>query len=498
MADAPAAPPVDAPPRGRPLWLAVLAALITGLALFGVHARTQGQAEAAGATTAPAELLGELQARGTSLTAVGRAVGLDRPCTAWLVDAGADLASAAYAVTAGRCVGIDDSATVLAGVPLPGAAVELSTFAAEEPGEAPAPVTIPVVEVVWASVRGTDLAVLRLGATYRDLDGRGIRPIRPVAPLPESGQVLIAGVPVEGVPEDQQRLRGSRCAVGVTTDVAEVPWLVRDVQASGCVGILEGSAGSPAFNPQGEAVGMVSTTTIGAEQVNDCAPGRPCEVGQGTVSFRADTSYLVAVGGLGACFPQGVFDHGGSCPLEDPDTVVDASAASATVPAGERLEVAVDPDQDPAPSVKVGMLGTVDCWESSGWRAAVRTDEGALIATAPQRQGLALVCVGSAQQPTPLLVTVSRSAPDPGGIELAQVRVEGGIRVRPVADAPEYSTFAWTSGPAGTTDCASAEGYVAFSGQPALIEAADLPSTVCVIAYDEAGIPSAPRSFEVG
>ena len=37
----------------------------------------------------------------------------------------------------------------------------------------------------------------------------------------------------------------------------------------------------------------------------------------------------------------------------------------------------------------------------------------------------------------------------------------------------------------------------AAAGEAALIEAADLPATVCVIAYDEAGTPSAPSAFTV-
>jgi hypothetical protein len=39
---------------------------------------------------------------------------------------------------------------------------------------------------------------------------------------------------------------------------------------------------------------------------------------------------------------------------------------------------------------------------------------------------------------------------------------------------------------------------VPFTGRPAFLQAADLPATVCVIAYDDAGTPSVPVAFEVG
>jgi hypothetical protein len=475
--------------------MAALAALITGLAVYGVYAREREQAAAIDAPTAPGGLFREEQARGTSLTAVGSTEGLDRPCTAWLLDVGAPADAPALAVTAGRCVGIEDSTTVLADVPASGS-VSFNTFAALTSADYVAPVVSSAERIVWASMRGTDLAVLRLGASYAELSAQGVDPIAPVSALADGGEVLVAGVPVEGVPEDEQNLRGSRCSVGATTDVAEVPWIFQSMQVSGCAGILEGSAGSPAFNSAGEAVGMVTTTTIGAPEATDCALGRPCEVGQGSVSLRTDTSYVLPVGQLAGCFPGGALTLGDGCALEDPATVVVASVGSTEVEAGADLEVSIEGTAPPSVSAKQGMLGSVDCWDQAGWVPAL-VSEGSLVVTAPSAQGLGLLCVGASSQPTPILLTVSGQAPASGDFELAQVPVEGGVEVRPVPEPPQYSTFTWVSGPAGTIDCATAEGYTEFVGEPALIEAADLPSTVCVIAYDESGTPSEPVAFEV-
>ena len=64
-------------------------------------------------------------------------------------------------------------------------------------------------------------------------------------------------------------------------------------------------------------------------------------------------------------------------------------------------------------------------------------------------------------------------------------------------DPPELSRFRWVSGPVDSIDCATAEGYVEYRRVPATIQAADLPSTVCVIGIDEAGNESEPAAITV-
>lgn len=485
----------------RPLWLAAIAALLTFLALYGVWTRQQNESASMNTPASPTGLFQEGQARGTSLTAVGRVTGMALPCTAWLLDVGGDPTDSAYAVTAGRCTGVDDASTVLSAQPIDGARVEFNTFASLTTAERVEPVVAPVAEVAWASMRGTDLAVLALDATYGELAAQGVAPIRPVAPLDQGGQILVASVPVAGIASAEQHLRGSRCEVGSSSTVVEGPWVFRDAQSSDCEGILEGSAGAPAFNPAGEAVGMVSTSTIAAPEGADCTVGRPCEVDAGAVAIQPDTTYLVGVEALAGCFTEARFSLGEGCPLEDPAGVVAASTGSATVPAGAPVAIEVDdptgePLAAPAVGVRAGMLAAVDCWDSGGWSRAAVT-EGRVLVVAPAQQGLALLCVGSAQQPTPLVVTVAGTAPDGSAIELEQVPVAEGVQVAPIPDPPQFSRFVWVIEPGAGTDCASAEGYTQFSGEPALIQAADLPATVCVIAYDDAGAASTPAAIRV-
>jgi Trypsin-like peptidase domain len=549
----------------RPLWLAALAALVTFLALYGAYSRQSSDGPGGDSPASPAGLFQQSQAAGTSLTAVGRTTGLAEHCTAWLVDTGAAADAGAYAVTSARCVGQADPASVMTGRELEDAHVEFNAFAPLTTAKQPDLVKATVEAVEWASVRGTDLAVLRLGATYGELAGRGVRPIDPVAAAEQGAEILIAGVPVEGIEPNQQYLRGSRCQVGETTDVLEDGLLDYDVQASGCAGILGGSAGSPVFNPAGEAVAMVTTTTIGATEQTACALGLPCQVADdGGISVKGDTNYMVPVAALAACFPAGVFTLGGQCALEDPAGVVPARAVAPVAKPGATVVVQLEGDLPEgfasATSIKVkqGPLGTVDCSAADGWLGAAQAAAKAALdagvgadqaapaevqgsasaspeaspgvggdserpgatpaagspagaasdtATAPglwlypailpQDEGFTMVCVGSASQHTEVVIRADGTAPDPGTIELTTTAVEAGVMVEPVFDPPELSQFRWVSGPYDSIDCATAEGYVEYRRVPATIQAADLPSTVCVIGIDEAGNESKPAAIKV-
>ena len=117
--------------------------------------------------------------------------------------------------------------------------------------------------------------------------------------------------------------------------------------------------------------------------------------------------------------------------------------------------------------------------------------------TLPKDEGFSLVCVGPTAQPTELVVEADGTPPDAGSIALTTTQVESGVQVEPVFDPPELSRFRWVSGPAGAIDCATAEGYVEYGGVPATIQAADQPSTVCVIGIDAAGNESVPAAIEV-
>ena len=494
-----AAPPADlGPPRGRrTIWLTALALLLVGIAAYGVVVRDRLDAAAPDTAATPGELIELSQARGTPLMSVGRLVGLPEACTAWLLDIGADGGDPAYAVTAGRCAGIDDTATILVDQPVEGVTVEFRTFAPTASSRGSEPVAVGVEEIAWAATRDEDLAVLRLAASYGDLASAGVVPITLGPRLMDGGQILVAGVPVDGIPDDQRRLRGSRCTAGPVVDVVEAPWVWASVQASDCTGILAGSAGSPALDSAGRVVGMVSTTTIGSESAEECTVGRPCVLGSDGPGVVADTTYLGDLTAVEGCFPGGVLTLGAACGLEDPRGVVVARPQSPTArPGGDVRIIVEDQPAGGAVGVRVGLLGDFECTDPTGWRTRIASG-GAITVTLPVIKGFALVCVGRPARATRILVEVDAAAPDFAEVELDQQQVEGGVLVTPVTGSPAVTGFLWVAGPTGSIDCETAEGYVEYRGEPALIEVADLPTTVCVVGLDRAGNATAPVAIEV-
>jgi hypothetical protein len=388
--------------------MAVLAALVTAVAVGGIWLNQRSEEASLGDPETPGGLFLASQAAGTPLAAAGRTRGLAGPCTAWLLDVGAGQDSPAFAVTAGRCVGVTDSATVLSGEPVAGATVEFNAFARVTSSGELSLVPAEVEQVVWASARWTDLALLRLGASYRQLADSGIRPISPTAAPAEGTELLVASVPVRDVPADEQFLRGSRCVAGQPTDVVESGLLWRDLRATDCDGILTGSHGAPVFNEAGEAVAMVASTTIAGGDGPPCSEGLPCEVRDGDVQpVRADTTYVLPVEGLADCIADAELTLADGCPLEDPRSVVVAVAESASGAPGSTVRVDLDPSSS-LPEAGVadlsGTLGGVDCFEQSGWSAPTPAAQWSLALALPTEPGWALACVGSPEQPTPVVV----------------------------------------------------------------------------------------------
>lgn len=401
-------PQDQAPRQRRPVWLALLAATVTFVGVFGVWFRQNVQTEDLSAPTSPGGLFRAEQAAGTQLAAAGRARGLPEPCTAWLLDTGGGSTDPAYAVTAARCFGVDDALGVRTDEPVSGAEIDVNAFARVTSAGEQSQLPVDVERLEWASRRWTDLAVLRLGTTIGALADAGVLPVLAVAPPAPDQQLLVASVPVEGIDGDQQFLRASRCAAGATTDVLESGLLLRDARATDCPGILDGSQGAPVFNEAGEVVAMVATTTLGAMAGTDCEAGRPCEVRDGDVQpLRPDTTYVVPVDGLGGCFSGGRFRLGAGCPLEDPATAVAALAGSPSGATGSVVPIRLAPGA-PAPVAEIadrsGALGSVDCFDSGGWTDPVPAAQWSLDVTLPAGAGWVLACVGTPGQPTPIVL----------------------------------------------------------------------------------------------
>ncbi|MET0578582.1 MAG: trypsin-like peptidase domain-containing protein [Ilumatobacteraceae bacterium] len=434
---------------------------------------------------------------------VAQLIGFGGACTAFLVALG-PLDQAATAVTNGHCVGIFDATTVLVEQPVTDAALRFRLFADTNP----AVFNVPVTAVAYASMRATDVAVLRLGATRQELAGLGAYALG-AAPL-EGSDVRIVGVPSAGLSADQWLLRESTCTTGATVRLSEFEWLWDQAIPSSCTGILGGSSGSPMFASDGHelsgtatAVGVVNTTTIGAAPGGSCSLGQPCEIGPTGVTEVANRAYAMPLAGWAACWSPEFDIASADCPAEQPP-VVTVDAPRRAVQPGATWNATIangGPDRDTL--VKSGAVAGTDCRDPAGYGEPVRsTGDRRYDAAVGDIEDLYVLCAARADADgapstadAGYAVMQVDATPPTEPIALATNVDPSGVRVEPIFAPPEYSSFLVLAGPVGQVDCANLAAYSIYRRIPIVLDADELPAVLCVMGEDEAGNRGAPQPF---
>ena len=173
----------------------------------------------------------------------------------------------------------------------------------------------------------------------------------------------------------------------------ELGWFFDDAQAVDCPGVLGGSSGSPLFDRTDQVVGMITTTTAGAQAGGDCWLNKPCERTADGARAVPDTSYAVSVTGLAGCFPDGVFALTAGCSLPVPGVVaalgvtavnadVDTVTAELTAPRATSIRTGVAPltdadsCADPATYTGTNGGGTIAAGRTATAQATVPKAEG--------------------------------------------------------------------------------------------------------------------------
>ncbi len=445
--------------------------------------------------TTPRPPLSNVDGSNEAFSGVGQLTGYGSTCTAFLLDAG-PLDGPAYAMTNGHCVGIFDSETVIRdGVGAEGR-VTFRRFA-DTPD---AHTDVAVRGVRYATMRGTDVAVVELDATRADL--AGLASYHLAAPPPPGATIRPVGIPVAGLDEPAWVLRGETCTTGATTRLVEWEWLWDAATSSDCTGILPGSSGSPVFDAADPTtvVGVVNTTTIGARVGPTCSLGAPCEITDAGVTPRGDRTYAMPVGAWAACFVPAWDADAPGCPTEQ--APIGVGAPWRAVQPGATWNASTGGPTAGGVVVKTGSLATTDCRDGAGYEAVAapsRYDEHL-----PPDEGLYVLCgaaLDAAGRPITrdagLAVMVVDDTPPDRPIRLSRVTDEDGVRVEPLFDLPEYASFQLKVGPGASTDCASAAGYSIYRRIPLPVAAAELPARLCVIGEDEAGNSGPPQAFDL-
>lgn len=433
----------------------------------------------------------------STLSGVAQISGLGSHCTGFVIDHGV-AAAPAYLLTNGHCVGLFGNQELIAGQRVSGTA-RFGLFV----GPSAVPTEIAIDEVSWASMRGTDLAVLRSNQTLQSLKQQGINAY-PLTGLPAPGQqIQIVGVPVQDLPEQDWLLRHVSCQAGRQSRLLEFVWLWDKAQAGDCPGILAGHSGSPVFDRYMRVAGIVNTTTIGAQAGGDCYLGKPCEVTVDGVTARENTSYWLAVDAIKACFnPDGLFDPDvAACRLEQPDSFfVQNSQRVTRPPAGWQASLA-----GPATiSLKAGPLHQTDCRSPAGYQGSWQNGELYQAPLPANASGHWLLCAAGFGPDGQLQTTQAGFAtltidntPPQRPMRLNILHFDDSVSYAPLFSPPELSSFRWKSGAPTAIDCADPSGYQIFRRIPRRAELAELPLRVCLIGSDEAGNESAPLQLQI-
>jgi hypothetical protein len=428
-----------------------------------------------------------------AFTGVGQLRGFGSTCTAFLLDVG-EPTDPAYAMTSGHCVGIFDNTTIVRDRRAQGASVTFGMFADTPNDHA----EVAVRTVRYGTMRGTDVAILELAATRRDLAGLASYD---VADTPAPGEAIrVVGIPVTGLDESQWFLRGATCTAGGTTRLVEFVWVWDAATSSDCAGILAGNPGSPVFaaDDATTVLAMVNTTTIGAGPTRNCYLGAPCELAAGGAAHRPNTAYAMPVGGWAACFDPRWDATAQGCPAERSPVAV--STPRWAVRPGATWAATMTGPSAPL-GVKTGPGATTDCSDPAGYAFATGATYDAPV---PSAEGVYVLCaatldadlVAATADAGSAVVEVDSTRPD-APIRLSKVPLGDGVQVEPILAPPEYSSFLVKVGRRRSTNCARPARYVPYRRVAVLVPSDQLPATVCVLGRDEAGNAGFAQSFDV-
>lgn len=436
-------------------------------------------------------------------------------CTGTVIDTGVE-EGPAYLITNGHCTGDVGRApqAVTVGEEWFGQAFLLDTH------DNPSPLMVTAEALEYSTMRGRDVAIVRLQESLGELKALGIVPIPIIDEEPAPGTaVRNIAAPVQGLDWDDWVLRSGDCTLTRRTDLLEFRWLWAGSWANDCPGVRMGSSGSPLLTLDDEGgpvaiTAMINTTTWGSTAGNGglCSLNRPCEFTDKGLAMVEETSYATSVAGVGRCFVEGIFALGGDCPLEVSSVWAHTGGgvfrggnlpdAVGLVPQADLVINPAFADSAPVRTALVELTGSAICTDPAVYvddetaeppiAPAVERpwDPGLVVpVTLPEEEGHYALCAvagedyaGAAAVVFEVDRTPPLSQPDVSVEDLG----EGNVSVFPFLNPPELSTvrFTWVE---DDTACPAMEQFQDFFIVPLMLEADQLPATYCIYGLDQAG-----------
>lgn len=390
---------------------------------------------------------------------------------------------------------------------------------------------IPVDRVLYATLKGSDLAVLQLKATYGDLRAAGVLPWVLAGPdIRQSLPVELAHIPVDGVPSPGQYLRLSRCEASEPLRLFESARFFSSASRVDCAGVAGGSSGGPVLRaglPQ--VVGVMSTATD--PRFEGCGYNRPCELPGRMPLPREGASYITPVAPLmsalradGSWDPNAL-DKGDGVALgrttpQYTRSVIDVEIeveVEGAAPGSDdkRIEIVQEPARwgvvvtsgERWIRYKQGDAAVIDCADEAGYSEPLLAREQPLDRLAlPAGDGAYLMCVigekgidNDWQRPEHAS-TMLRIIDDTAPTKLPSVHIVEQDPQKWTLELRGYdpaTVFDVARRPFGNGDCVSTQGYRSIPSSFLVMSKAKAPLRLCVKARDEAGNLSPPGFIDL-
>lgn len=325
-------------------------------------------------------------------------------CTGTLIRGSDNPSAPVYLLTAGWCVldpMLRTNGTVVDGESELGIEASFGRFQDAEMAPTPA---LAARHIAYATLNGTDLALLKLESTRGELAALGVEPLSVDLSTVNVGDALrVVGSPrayLGGSYERDDFLRESRCTKLASSDVAEHHFLWFDNTVSRCPGMGDGAEGAPVLNATGKVI-AIHHRVYGAGIPNaPCFFGSPCEVGGGQPDrVERGRTYAVPLTPLNGCFAEnGSFDvTREACHLEGSDSLQIRDKPSLLMAPGPNkvwgAEVASKTFT--AIRIKMGPAADTNCRDATGYSNPVSLDTANLTFASlplPETEGLYMLC----------------------------------------------------------------------------------------------------------
>lgn len=243
-------------------------------------------------------------------------------CTAFFLNTGGNDNAPAYAITNGHCydgMGFPNAQEIIINKPS-SLVFKLNYFENTKNSVRP----VRVRQVVYATMKGTDLAILELDSTFKQLVKEGFTPLMIDDIPPSEGEhIKVIGIPMSQILPTRRFLHRAVCQVGKSVNLREDVYQWEEVIRHRC-SALGGMSGSPIISLKtNRVVGIHNTSVTDRALIRpECAEDRPCEIGSdGKVATFSQENYAQRVSDIPSCFDgKGIFNLNlAFCKLEKPN-----------------------------------------------------------------------------------------------------------------------------------------------------------------------------------